>query len=79
LRRLGCRTLPPARNFAVTGTTRPLVDGRQERAGRWAAELTAMPLTERAASDHRVGAADDGFRKEPARIAHPARSRSSVR
>jgi hypothetical protein len=47
LRRLGCRMLLPAKNFAVTGTTGPLVDGEQQRAGRWAAELTAVLLTER--------------------------------
>jgi flavorubredoxin len=47
LRRLGCRTLLPAKNFAVTGTTGPLVDGEQQRSGRWAAELTAVLLTER--------------------------------
>lgn len=50
LRRLGCHMLTPAKNFAVTGTTGPLVDGERERAGRWAAELTAVLLTER----HRV-------------------------
>jgi flavodoxin len=47
LRRLGCRMLLPAQNFAVTGTTGPLLDGEQERAGRWAAQLTALLLTER--------------------------------
>jgi len=50
LRRLGCRMLAPAEDFAVTGTTGPLVEGEEKRAGRWAAELTAVLLTER----HRV-------------------------
>jgi len=47
LRRLGCRMPLPAENFAVTGMTGPLADGERERAGRWAAELSALLLTER--------------------------------
>lgn len=50
LRRLGCRTILPAKNFAVAGTTGPLVEGERERAARWAAELAATLLTEQ----HRV-------------------------
>jgi hypothetical protein len=46
LRRLGCRMVLPAQNFAVTGATGPLVAGEQERAGRWAAQLITALLTE---------------------------------
>jgi hypothetical protein len=52
LRRLGCRMLAPAENFAVTGTTGPLVDGEQERAGRWAAELASALLVYSGAETH---------------------------
>jgi hypothetical protein len=44
LRRLGCRILVPAEGFQVAGVTGPLLDGERERAGRWAARLTASLL-----------------------------------
>jgi hypothetical protein len=39
LRRLGFRILAPAASFYVEGTLGPLLEGEQERARRWGAQL----------------------------------------
>jgi hypothetical protein len=51
LGKLGVRVIVPAKNFYVTGTTGPLVDGEQHRAHQWGRELASRLTAEAASTD----------------------------